>query len=111
MQIHPTAIWTALLATALLAGCAAPGNERPTVREEPQWTTPGPRGGLCDAAPAQAFVGQQSTASVSEKARVASGAAMARVLHPNQATTREFNAERLNLLVDASGRITAVRCG
>ena len=110
MPLHPTAAWTALLAAALLTGCAAPLGERATARE-PQWTPPGPRGGQCDAAPAQAFVGQQSTASVSEKARVASGAAMARVLHPNQMTTREFNAERLNLVIDASGRITAVRCG
>ena len=109
-KIHPTTAWTALLAAALLAGCATPVAERATV-SEPQWKTPGPRGGLCDAAPAQAFVGQQSTATVSEKARVASGAAMARVLHPNQVTTREFNAERLNLVIDASGRITAVRCG
>ena len=46
-----------------------------------------------------------------EKARVSSGAAMARVLRPNQPTTLEFNHERLNLLVDGTGRITAVRCG
>jgi len=26
-------------------------------------------------------------------------------------TTKEFNAERLNLEVDATGRILAVRCG
>jgi hypothetical protein len=48
---------------------------------------------------------------VIEQARVASGAAMARVLHPKQATTREFNNERLNLLVDGNGRITALHCG
>ena len=46
-----------------------------------------------------------------EQARVASGAAMARLLHPRQAVTLEFNTERLNLVVDANGRITAVRCG
>ena len=64
-----------------------------------------------DHHPAQSAIGKQSTASVIEKARVSSGAAMARVLRPNQPTTLEFNHERLNLLVDGTGRITAVRCG
>ena len=98
---------------ALLAGCAAPrGNApAPTTQAQPQWQSPGPRGGACNAAPAQGFVGQAGTASVTEKARVASGAAMARVLRPNQPTTLEFNQERLNVVVDAAGRITAVRCG
>jgi hypothetical protein len=35
---------------------------------------------------------------------------MVRVLRPGQAVTMEFNAERLNLEVDATGRIVAARC-
>ena len=105
-----TALATVLTAAALLAGCAAPVGQRATGAADPQWQSPGPRGGACNAAPAQGFIGQAGTATVTEKARVASGAAMARVLRPNQATTREFNAERLNLLVDDKGRITAVTC-
>ena len=54
---------------------------------------------------------QNSTASVVELARVRSGAQMARVLRPGQIITKEFNAQRLNLEVDANGRIVAVRCG
>ena len=98
---------------ALLAGCAAPrGNApAPTTQAQPQWQSPGPRGGACNGAPAQSAIGQQSTGAGIEKARVASGAAMARVLRPNQPTTLEFNHERLNVVVDAAGRITAVRCG
>jgi hypothetical protein len=34
-----------------------------------------------------------------------------RTLKPNQAVTLEFNGGRLNLVVDASDRVTAVRCG
>ena len=97
---------------ALLAGCAAPrGNApAPTTQAQPQWQSPGPRGGACNAAPAQGFVGQAGTASVTEKARVASGAAMARVLRPNQPVTGEYNPERLNLMHDDKGQIKAVTC-
>ena len=38
-------------------------------------------------------------------------AEVARVLRPGQVITKEFNAQRLNLEVDANGRIVAVRCG
>ena len=110
MSMHRIPALSACLCAALLAGCAGlPGGQ--PAQPQPQWQTPGPRGGVCDAAPAQRAIGKQSTASVIEKARVDSGAAMARVLRPNQAVTLEFNHERLNLVVDGSGRITAVRCG
>lgn len=120
---------TTTVAAALLTGCAGmpgggmgmgngpgssagtPGAQTPATPPKPQWQTPGPRGGACEAGPAQGAIGKQSTAAVIEKARVSSGAAMARVLHPNQPTTLEFNHERLNLVVDGAGRITAVRCG
>ncbi|RYF29956.1 MAG: starvation-inducible protein, partial [Comamonadaceae bacterium] len=38
-------------------------------------------------------------------------ALMARVLHPNQAVTMQFNGQRLNLSVEASGRVIRVNCG
>ena len=46
-----------------------------------------------------------------ESARARSGAQMARILRPGQMVTKEFNAQRLNLEVDGSGRIVAARCG
>lgn len=129
MEMHRIAGWLAFGGLALLTGCAGmtggggmgmgsggsatgtPGVQAPATPPAPQWQTPGPRGGTCNAAPAQSAIGQQSTGAVIEKARVASGAAMARVLRPNQPTTLEFNHDRLNVVVDAAGRITAVRCG
>ncbi len=116
MMMHTRTVLAAVLgagAVALLAGCAAPIGSSTSQRTEatqPQWQTPGPRGGVCEAAPAQAFVGQPATAGVIEKARIASGAAIARVLHPNQPITREFNRERLNLRLDAQGKIIAAHC-
>ena len=113
-----TASLTSCLCAALLAGCSAlpggtgsAGSAGEKGGAAPASLGPGPRGGVCNAAPAQGVIGKQGTPSVIEQARVASGAAMARLLHPRQAVTLEFNTERLNLVVDANGRITAVRCG
>ena len=93
----------ALAATLLAAGCSTPAPAT--------GPTGAPRGDLCNAQAAQAFVGQNSTAKVVEAARVKSGALMARILRPGQMVTKEFDAQRLNLEVDANGRIVAVRCG
>lgn len=65
----------------------------------------------CQHAGAQWAVGKTNTEHTINEARQRAGAYMARVLRPGQATTREFNAERLNLTVDATGRITAAHCG
>ncbi len=97
------------LCLALLAGCAGTP-ARPPAADTPS-VGPGPKGGTCNAAPAQGARGKQATASTVEQARVASGAAMARVLRDNQPVTMEFNGERLNLVTDAAGKVTAVRCG
>ena len=116
-MMHTRSVLAAVLGSgtlALLAGCAGPigpsASQRPAATPPHQWQTPGPRGGVCEAAPAQAFIGQPATARVIEKARIASGAAIARVLHPNQPTTREFNRERLNLLLDAQGKLASAHC-
>lgn len=94
-----TVLWSLIPAAAVVAGCAAPGApaSRPLQR--------------CDAQAAQWAVGKTNTAQHVEEARRRSGALMARVLRSNQPTTLEFDAERLNLQIDATGRIVAVSCG
>ena len=108
MSLRTPSLFVSALALVTLAGCSSmnapwgsnrPGAARP---QAPQ---------ICNAQPVQSFIGRTNTAQNLEQARQRSGAAMARVLHPGQATTREFNAERLNLEVDATGRILAARCG
>ena len=92
----------------LMGGCASHGQApAPT---QPQAQAPAPEA-LCNAQPAQAAEGQSSTASVVESARARSGARMVRILRPGQMVTKEFDTQRLNLEVDANGRILAVRCG
>ncbi len=96
-----------VIATAtLMAACAAPQSPVPIdVRADVP-----PRGGRCDAGPAQAAIGKAGTARNVEAARVASGALMARTLSPGQMVTKEFDAQRLNLSLDGSGKITAANC-
>ncbi len=65
----------------------------------------------CDAAAAQFAVGQAFNAPLAEQARQRAGAETARALRPGQIVTMEFNGQRLNLDVDASERVTRVRCG
>ena len=95
-----------MAAAALLVACASPAPAPIDVRPNIP-----PTGGRCDAAPAQSAVGKNSTARNVEAARVAAGAHMARTIRPGQMVTKEYDAERLNLEVDASGRIVAARCG
>ena len=91
-----------------LAGCAAPGGA-PSTGTSPM--APPPPGTVCNAQFAQFAIGKTPGASVVEEARQRSGSYMARVLRPGQVVTMEFNAQRLNLDLDAAGVIRAVRCG
>jgi hypothetical protein len=68
-------------------------------------------GETCDAAALQSQIGQKATASVMEDLRTRSGSATARMLRPGQLVTMEYNATRLNLIVDDKDVMTAIRCG
>lgn len=94
----------ALLPLVLSACASAPGT--PAAEQ-----APAPSAGRCNAAPAQFAVGRNANAVLENEARTRAGARTARVLRPNQLVTMEFNAERLNLTVDESGRVTRVSCG
>jgi multidrug efflux pump subunit AcrA (membrane-fusion protein) len=95
----------------MLTGCTGYGPAPAASPASSAGAAPPPPVALCDAKPAQFAVGQSSTASVMESARARSGAHMARILRPGQMVTKEFDAHRLNLQVDANGRILAVSCG
>ncbi len=112
-MMRPTfACLAGLTLTALLAGCAGYSTSSMSPNHTGAMQAPiPPPASLCNAQAAQFVVGKNSTGTVMESARVRSGAQMARILRPDQAVTLEFNAQRLNLQVDATGRIVAVRCG
>lgn len=93
-------------ASLLLVACTTPAPP-PATGSAPA----APTAGACNAQGAQFAVGKTASASVVEDARQRSGSYMARVLRPNQAVTMEFNAQRLNLDINAAGVVTRVRCG
>ncbi|QXL85567.1 I78 family peptidase inhibitor [Comamonas sp. NLF-1-9] len=104
-------LWLAAACALGMAACTTsmPGQQQ--AQPAPLGRSDAPAGGTCAAAGAQAVVGKAASAQVVEQARVAAGARMARVLHPGQVTTKEFDAQRLNLEVNAKGVILAARCG
>lgn len=65
----------------------------------------------CDATQVQGLVGQPLEDATAEQARTDAGAKTVRVLEPDQMVTMEFDGERLNIEVDATKKIVAVRCG
>lgn len=68
-------------------------------------------GKTCDATALQSQIGQKATQSVMEDLRTRSGSTTARILRPGQLVTMEYNATRLNLIVDDKDVMTAIRCG
>jgi Flp pilus assembly protein TadD len=105
-HVHPAVVVVAL--AGALSGCAGHGQTPASADAAPPQPAPVVH---CNAQPAQFAVGKASTASVMETARARSGAQIARILRPGQMVTKEFNAQRLNLQVDESGRVLSVSCG
>jgi hypothetical protein len=94
----------ALLVFPLLTACAQP---------------PGPAGappirvvaGECDAAAAQFAVGRKGDAQLLAEVKARTGALVVRMLRPDDRITMEFSSQRMNLEVDATGKVVKVRCG
>ena len=86
--------------TLLLAACATP------TADEAQVAT-----GQCNADAAQKHVGHAASAEMVEAARKDAGADSVRTLKPGQMVTMEYLAGRLNLYLDADGKIERIACG
>ena len=89
----------------VLAACAAPPAE--FAQAPPPPAAPA----VCNADPGQFAVGQPHAEALADQVRRETGASSVRALRPGQAVTMEFNAGRVNLDLDAGGRVTRVRCG
>ena len=92
------------LLTLGLAGCA---HTPPPTAAPPE----GESTARCDAGKVSDVVGQSPTPATRERARIAAGAQVARVLQHDQVVTLEYRVGRLNLVLDAAGRIASANCG
>ncbi|MGH8027659.1 MAG: I78 family peptidase inhibitor [Pseudoxanthomonas sp.] len=64
----------------------------------------------CDASKALDAIGQAPTPETQEQARTSAGAETVRVLRHDQPITKEYRVGRLNLVLDAEGRIASINC-
>ena len=97
------------------AASAAGGKPRmtggPMQVEEQTRVEPGLEDDSCSAEAAQGYVGQKADRSVVESAIKASGAKSVRVIEPDMMVTMDYRGDRLNIRVDAAGKIIAIECG
>jgi hypothetical protein len=87
---------SAFLALAMLAACTTP--QEPT----PQ-SAPGPD--TCGIAQFNRLIG--SDAAAIDRATLPP---RTRIIAPDQPVTMDYSAERLNIMTDAAGRVTELRC-
>lgn len=65
----------------------------------------------CDTEAVQSLIGEQGSETVYARAMQESGAQSHRALGPDDMATMDFRPDRLNIDLDASGKITGFRCG
>ncbi len=65
----------------------------------------------CNAEAVQNVIGQSYTDALGEAARQESGSRSLRVMRPGQAVTLDYRIDRLNLELDAGGKVVSARCG
>lgn len=67
--------------------------------------------GKCDGDLVQRFVGRDFAAPLHEEMRKASGSQSVRVIRPGDAVTMDYREDRLNIGLDARGKVESARCG
>ncbi len=71
----------------------------------------GAPGATCAPAKAQVLVGQPGTAALGARALELTGARSVRWIRPGNAVTMDFREDRLNIDLNAQGRVKGLRCG
>jgi len=94
------------LAPAFAAAACTSAPKAPLDAELPQ------RGnGSCNAAPTQQLVGELAGSDLGSRALSLSGARTLRWLQPGQIVTMEYRSDRLDIVLDGSNHVRAIRCG
>jgi hypothetical protein len=97
-----------LLTAGLLAACSATPAPDDAPRPPPMTQTDGDE---CGATRVQAHTGESFSAALERTIATQSDAGRVRVIHPGQAYTMDYRPDRLNVHVDATGRISELSCG
>lgn len=97
-----------LLTASLLAACSA--TPPPVEAPRPPSMVPS-EATSCGAARLQSYVGQAYDAELEQAIAARSEAQRVRVIRPGQGYTMDYRPERLNIHLDAQGRIEKLRCG
>lgn len=92
----------------LMAGCAS---NSPTSSGDRTRAPAARQLQVCHAEPVQIYLGHNTVASTLETIRQKSGSYLLRVMREGQPATMDYNQERLNVITNDAGKITALRCG
>jgi hypothetical protein len=84
------------------------GATRPPQPPRPE---PPPWSGTCADSGARWAIGQPASEELLERARVDTGAQIARFIRPNQPITTEYSSARLNLYLNGHDIVQSVVCG
>ncbi len=71
----------------------------------------GGTGRTCKAEPARGLVGRAASSDVGAEALRLTGAGTLRWIRPGDMVTMDFRPDRLNIELDAQGRVARLRCG
>lgn len=92
-----------LLTPLVAAACSTAPAQTPV-----HGVTPGHK---CELAGTEQFVGQQRTGGIGTAIQRVSHAAVLRWAPPGVMLTMDFREDRVTVWLDASGKITKIRCG
>ncbi|WP_101927159.1 MULTISPECIES: I78 family peptidase inhibitor [Luteimonas] len=87
---------------------------RSEIADNPDATPPAatpPGATPCDTETVQSLIGETGNEALYQKAQQDSGAKQFRALGPTDMATMDFREDRLNIDLDADGKITGFRCG
>ena len=107
-----------LAMTASMTACSAPAADPGAIAaaaQPPASETTYPEYGStagkeCQERGLGRFLNQRSTAKLAEEARVASRSASVRIIGPRDLVTQDLRRNRLNLTLDAAGKVAGARC-
>lgn len=103
---------------ALLSACAVPAPAPASTPDRAGAASsagpashPAPGTPSCNAQAVQDLVGQPGSLPLAEAARARAQAQRVRLIAHDQMVTKEYDAGRLNLQMDAAGRVVRIYCG